>query len=159
MELKLLLLLLALLVSLSLSSSISNRVFKSQTLVSGRNLLQAKKKCEVHFEYMDYKVITKRCKGPAFPARECCAAFIEFACPYVNQINDLNSDCANTMFSYINIYGNYPLGLFANECKDTKYGLVCPSPPLGSPNLTADSTAPCLISLLVSTLLAFLVLA
>ncbi|VVB04263.1 unnamed protein product [Arabis nemorensis] len=108
---------------------------------------------------MDYKVLTRRCKGPAFPARECCAAFKEFACPYVNHINNLNNDCAKIMFSYMNIYGNYPLGLFANECKETKDGLVCPLPPLSSPNLTADSTSHCLISLLVSTVLVFLMLA
>jgi len=108
--------------------------------------------CEVNFEYMDYKVLTKRCKGPAFPAKECCSAFKEFACPYVSQINDMNSDCAQTMFSYMNIYGNYPTGLFANECRERKDGLVCPLPPLYSHNLnasTADST-PRFISLLIS---------
>ncbi|CAA0396575.1 unnamed protein product [Arabidopsis thaliana] len=101
---------------------------------------------------MDYKVLTKRCKGPAFPAKECCSAFKEFACPYVSQINDMNSDCAQTMFSYMNIYGNYPTGLFANECRERKDGLVCPLPPLYSHNLnasTADST-PRFISLLIS---------
>ncbi|CAA7025366.1 unnamed protein product [Microthlaspi erraticum] len=109
---------------------------------------------------MDYKVITSRCQGPAFPAEECCSAFKEFACPYVNQINDMNSDCAKTMFSYLNIYGNYPPGLFANECKETKVGLLCHSPPLSSPNASnADSTTPRLITLLISTVLAFLVLA
>lgn len=110
---------------------------------------------------MDYKVMTRRCKGPAFPAEECCSAFKEFACPYVNQINDMNSDCAKTMFSYLNIYGNYPPGLFANECKETKVGLICHSPPLNSPNASnaADSTTPRFITLLISTVLAFLVLA
>ncbi|KAG7617415.1 GPI-anchored protein LORELEI [Arabidopsis thaliana] len=144
--------LMELLVSLSSSSSISDGVFESQTSVSGRNLRHAKKKCEVNFEYMDYKVLTKRCKGPAFPAKECCSAFKEFACPYVSQINDMNSDCAQTMFSYMNIYGNYPTGLFANECRERKDGLVCPLPPLYSHNLnasTADST-PRFISLLIS---------
>ncbi|CAL9226924.1 unnamed protein product [Arabidopsis halleri] len=154
----------ALLVSFSSSSSISDSVFESQFSVSGRNLLHAKKKCEVNFEYMDYKSLTKRCKGPAFPAKECCSAFKEFACPYVSEINNMNSDCAQTMFSYMNIYGNYPPGLFANECRERKDGLVCPLPPLYSPNLnasTADSTPPRFISLLISaatTVLALLVL-
>ncbi|KAI8557381.1 hypothetical protein RHMOL_Rhmol04G0006600 [Rhododendron molle] len=29
------------------------------------------------------------------------------------------------MFSYINLYGKYPPGLFASECKDGKQGLAC----------------------------------
>ena len=29
------------------------------------------------------------------------------------------------MFSYINIYGKYPPGLFANQCKEGKEGLDC----------------------------------
>jgi hypothetical protein len=29
------------------------------------------------------------------------------------------------MFNYINLYGNYPAGLFANECKEGKEGLKC----------------------------------
>ncbi|XP_010448269.1 PREDICTED: GPI-anchored protein LORELEI-like [Camelina sativa] len=154
-----------LLISLSTSSSISDNVFECQTSVSGRNLLNAKKKCEVNFEYMDYKVLTRRCKGPAFPAKECCLAFKDFACRYAIEINDMNSDCAQTMFSYMNIYGNYPPGLFANECRERKDGLVCPIPPFYSPNLkassTADSNPPHLITLLISAataVLAFLVL-
>ncbi|XP_024013734.1 LOW QUALITY PROTEIN: GPI-anchored protein LORELEI [Eutrema salsugineum] len=167
MELKLLFLLMTSLVTLSSSSSISDSVLESQTSVTERSVLHTKKKCEVNFEYMNYTAMTKRCKGPAFPAKECCLAFKEFACPYANQINDMNSDCAKTMFSYMNIYGNYPTGLFANEakCKETKDGLVCPPPPLSSLSLnasTADSTAPRLITLLISattTVLAFLALA
>ncbi|CAN8326006.1 unnamed protein product [Cochlearia groenlandica] len=150
MELKLLLLVMALLITHSSSNTISDRVFESQTSVSGRNLLNAKKKCEVNFEYMNYTVMTKRCKGPAFPAKECCSAFKAFACPYATYINDMNTDCAKIMFSYMNIYGNYPTGLFANECKETKKGLICPSPPLSSPNLNAsnaDSNVSFLLSL------------
>lgn len=29
------------------------------------------------------------------------------------------------MFSYINLYGKYPPGLFANECKEGNLGLEC----------------------------------
>ncbi|CAH8336971.1 unnamed protein product [Eruca vesicaria subsp. sativa] len=157
MEVKLFLLLMALLVTLSSSSSISNSVFESETSVSGRNLLNAKKHCEVDFESKNYTDLTRHCRGPTYPAKECCQAFKEFACPYANQISDLNTDCAKIMFSYISAYGHYPLGLFANECKETKVGLVCPSPP----NLNA-STAPHRITPVVSAataILAFLVLA
>ncbi|KAF8082178.1 hypothetical protein N665_0845s0036 [Sinapis alba] len=153
MEIKLFLLLMALLVTFSSSSSISNSVFESQTSVSGSNLLNAKKQCEVDFESKNYTDLKRQCRGPTYPAKECCWAFKQFACPYVNQINDLNTDCAKIMFSYITVHGNYPLGLFANECQDTKEGLVCSSPPHAS-------NAPHHISLFISTataVLAFLV--
>ncbi|KAK5771978.1 hypothetical protein PVK06_048234 [Gossypium arboreum] len=42
------------------------------------------------------------------------------------QINDFRTDCASTMFSYINLYGKYPPGLFAAECREGKQGLKCP---------------------------------
>ncbi|ESQ45780.1 hypothetical protein EUTSA_v10011128mg, partial [Eutrema salsugineum] len=114
-------------------------VLESHTSFTGRCLLHAKKKCEVNFEYMNYTVMTKGWKGPAFSAKECCSAFKEFACPYTNQFNDMNSDCAKTMFSYTNIYGNYPTGFFANECEETKDELVCPPPPPSSPSLNAST--------------------
>lgn len=37
----------------------------------------------------------------------------------------MTTDCASVMFSYINIYGKYPPGLFANQCKEGKEGLDC----------------------------------
>ncbi|KAG1364275.1 putative GPI-anchored protein LLG1 [Cocos nucifera] len=36
------------------------------------------------------------------------------------------------MFSYINLYGRYPPGLFASECKEGKEGLICPAEPPNS---------------------------
>ncbi|CAH2077877.1 unnamed protein product [Thlaspi arvense] len=159
MELKFSFLLMALLVTLSSSTSISDSVFESQTSVSGRNLL-AMKKCEVNFESMNYTGMINQCRGPGFPAKECCSAFKEFACPFVNQINDRSSDCAKTMFSYLNVYGKYPPGLFANECKERKDGIVCPSSP-HSPTIIA-STAPRFLPLFtsaVTAVLIFLVLA
>ncbi|KAF8107529.1 hypothetical protein N665_0120s0049 [Sinapis alba] len=136
--------LLTILSSFSSSTCISDGVFEieSQNLVAGRNLLQARKKCSVNFEFMNYTVITSQCKGPKYPAKECCSSFKEFACPYAEQINDLASDCANTMFSYINIYGNYPPGIFSNECQEGKYGLECPAlPPSSAAHLNAAATA------------------
>ncbi|CAN6994301.1 unnamed protein product [Brassica oleracea var. botrytis] len=110
-------------------------VLESQDLVIGRNLLQAKKKCSLNLEFMNYTVITSQCKGPKFPVKECCSSFLEFACPYAEQLNDLSTDCASTMFSYINIYGKYPAGLFSSQCKGDKEGLECPDMP---PNSVAD---------------------
>lgn len=83
--------------------------------------------CPVNFELKNYTVITSQCKKPDFPAKECCDAFKEFACPYADNINDVTTDCASVMFNYINIYGKYPPGLFANECREGKEGLACPS--------------------------------
>ncbi|WZY75740.1 hypothetical protein YC2023_022124 [Brassica napus] len=110
-------------------------VLESQDLVIGRNLLQAKKKCSLNLEFMNYTIITSQCKGPKFPAKECCSSFLDFACPYADQLNDLSTDCASTMFSYINIYGKYPAGLFANQCHGNKIGLECPDMP---PSSAAD---------------------
>ncbi|KAL9379988.1 hypothetical protein Peur_028470 [Populus x canadensis] len=91
----------------------------------GRTLLQMKKACNISFENLDYSVLTDKCKGPQYPAKPCCDAFKEFACPFSDAINDLESDCASTMFSFINLYGKYPPGLFANECREDKNGLDC----------------------------------
>lgn len=82
--------------------------------------------CPVNFEFQNYTIITSQCKGPSYPAKQCCAALVEFACPFADEINDSSNDCASTMFSYINIYGKYPPGLFASECKGDKNGLPCP---------------------------------
>ncbi|GMY30734.1 GPI-anchored protein LLG1 isoform X1 [Fagus crenata] len=113
--------------SSSPSTFISDSMFESQSF-TGRSLLQAKKACPVNFEFLNYTIITSKCKGPKYPSDLCCGAFKEFACPYADVLNDLTNDCATTMFSYINVNGNYPPGLFANECKDGKLGLACPAP-------------------------------
>ncbi|BBH04464.1 LORELEI-LIKE-GPI-ANCHORED PROTEIN 1 [Prunus dulcis] len=75
-------------------------IFESQASI-GRNLLQAKKGCPVNFEFLNYTVITSRCKGPQYPAAQCCDAFKELACPYTDVLNDLTNECASIMFSYI----------------------------------------------------------
>ncbi|KAG5021172.1 hypothetical protein JHK87_017027 [Glycine soja] len=149
----LLLLLMALCVS-----SLSDTVFNSQAAHTARNLLQAKKSCSVNFEFLNYTVITSKCKGPHYPPKECCGAFKEFACPYVDVLNDLTNECASTMFSYINLYGKYPPGLFASECHEGKLGLACPALP---PSASADDTANQVVhspSLLLMLTACFLIL-
>ncbi|XP_028752805.1 GPI-anchored protein LLG1 [Neltuma alba] len=127
----------------------------------GRNLLQAKKGCPVNFEFLNYTIITSQCKGPHYPPKTCCAAFKEFACPYADVLNDLTNECATTMFSYINIYGKYPPGLFSSECREGKQGLACPALP---PSMSANDTAsqimhyPCLILMLSAGFLFLLFL-
>jgi hypothetical protein len=125
--------------SLSASSFISDGIFGSSVL-SERRLLQAKKPCPVDFEFQNYSIITSKCKGPAYPPKLCCSAFKEFACPYVEDLNDLTNECASTMFSYINLYGKYPPGLFSGECREGKQGLECPAPSPGSLQSEKSST-------------------
>ncbi|XP_073152944.1 GPI-anchored protein LLG1 [Henckelia pumila] len=117
---------LSLFTSLSASTFISDGIFGSQVL-SERRLLQAKKPCPENFEFQNYTIITSRCKGPQYPPNLCCSAFKDFACPFADDLNDLSNDCASTMFSYINLYGKYPPGLFAFECREGKLGLECPA--------------------------------
>lgn len=81
--------------------------------------------CGIDFENQNYTILTSQCKGPQYPPKVCCEAFKQFACPFSDQINDMTNDCASVMFSYINIYGKYPPGLFANQCKEGKEGLDC----------------------------------
>ncbi|KAJ1420524.1 GPI-anchored protein LORELEI [Sesbania bispinosa] len=154
----LLLLIMALSVSSFHPTFLSGAVFDIHTH-TGRNLLQAKKGCSVNFEFLNYTIITSRCKGPQYPPKECCGAFKDFACPYADVLNDLTNDCASTMFSYINLYGKYPPGLFASECREGKEGLACPALP---PSVSADDTAdqivhyPSLLLMLTAGFLIFL---
>ncbi|CAL5019292.1 unnamed protein product [Urochloa decumbens] len=104
-------------------------VFQVSAGSTGRSLLQAKKDCPVNFEFQNYTIITSKCKGPKFPASQCCAALKEFACPFYMYLNDESNSCASTMFSYINLFGKYPPGLFSSECKEGKLGLSCADVP------------------------------
>ncbi|KAL0650914.1 hypothetical protein Bca4012_093605 [Brassica carinata] len=88
---------------------------------TSRALLRAKK----HFASKDYTILTSRCKGPKYQAKACCSAFKDFACPYAEIISDETTLCAAEMFCYIQLYGRYPLGIFANMCKEGKEGLDC----------------------------------
>lgn len=114
--------------------------------------------CAVNFEFQNYTIITSQCKGPQYPPKLCCGAFKEFACPFAEDINDLTNDCATTMFSYINLYGKYPPGLFASECREDKQGLACPDSPLGSSSegsVSRPLSFPLVLILTVGVLLVF----
>ena len=100
--------------------------------------------CKEDFASKNYTIITNKCKGPNYPAKACCSAFKDFACPFAEALNDEKADCASTMFSYINIYGRYPPGIFANMCKEGKEGLDCS-------NVTATSSAHASLPLVSST--------
>ncbi|XP_020252622.1 GPI-anchored protein LLG1-like [Asparagus officinalis] len=131
-------LLIAFAVGLAASSAfVSDSVVETQRS-TGRNLLQTKKPCPVSFEFMNYTIFTSQCRAPQYPAKLCCGAFLEFACPYADELNDLTNDCASVMFSYIDRIGKYPPGLFATECKGDKQGLPCPA---GSPQPSQNADA------------------
>ncbi|CAI9295374.1 unnamed protein product [Lactuca saligna] len=165
MKISISLLLLLFCISTCFSSpvSVSDGVFSSDLASIGRNLLQAKKPCPVNFEFMNYTIITSRCKGPRYPADLCCQAFKDFACPYAADLNDLENECSSTMFSYINLYGGYPPGLFASLCRDDKVGLICPAlaPGTARNGVGADTNNSHIIrnpSLLLSLTATFLIL-
>ncbi|KAJ6753279.1 GPI-ANCHORED PROTEIN LLG1-RELATED-RELATED [Salix purpurea] len=140
------------------STFISDGVFESYASL-GRNLLQTKKACPVNFEFLNYTIITSQCKGPLYLPGRCCGAFKDFACPYADVLNDLTNDCASIMFSYINLYGKYPPGLFANECKEGKLGLACPALPpselANDQNGSPIMPAPLLLLMLFAAFLVF----
>ncbi|XP_073029903.1 GPI-anchored protein LLG1-like [Primulina eburnea] len=108
------------------SSYISNEVVEPHGSM-GRSLLQQKTTCSVDFEKMNYSVITSQCKGPNYTPERCCMPLKVLLCPVKDQVNDLKSNCADTFFSYVNLYGKYPPGLFASLCKEGEQGLDCQS--------------------------------
>ncbi|XP_054814137.1 GPI-anchored protein LLG1 [Prosopis cineraria] len=118
---------------------LSEDIFESGAY-TGRSLLQAKKACTVDFQNQNYTILTSQCKGPLYPPTVCCNAFKQFACPFADQISDMTTDCATVMFSYINIYGKYPPGLFANECKEGNEGLDCRSVDAASPTPSSNGS-------------------
>ncbi|KAG8364712.1 hypothetical protein BUALT_Bualt18G0027200 [Buddleja alternifolia] len=115
-----------LVVGFASSSYISNEVLETHGSV-GRTLLQQKTSCTLDFEHMNYTVITSKCKGPHFTSQRCCPPFKELLCPedVRDKFNDLNSNCAAEFYSYVNLYGKYPPGLFTSLCKETQEGLDC----------------------------------
>nr|AAD20925.1 hypothetical protein [Arabidopsis thaliana] len=113
--------------------------------------------CKEDFANKNYTIITSRCKGPNYPANVCCSAFKDFACPFAEVLNDEKNDCASTMFSYINLYGRYPPGIFANMCKEGKEGLDC-TDVTQSASATSDSIPRASTTASLAVLSTFLVL-
>ncbi|VFQ58711.1 unnamed protein product [Cuscuta campestris] len=132
-----------------------------------RRLLQAKKNCPVDMEIQNYTAITGQCKGPKYAVQQCCDAFLTVACPLSEYLNDLTTDCASNMFSYINLLGHYSPGLISSFCKGDKVGLPCPagnggSAPAPTPGPADDhggaATSPpalCLVPFLLFWMLFF----
>ncbi|XP_009794220.1 GPI-anchored protein LLG1-like [Nicotiana sylvestris] len=112
---------------------IKNDVLEAR-VQTGRALLQQQGNCPVDFEKENYTIVTSQCKGPHYNETLCCNAFKQLACNHMDEINDVQNGCATIMFNYINLYGKYPPGLFANMCKEDKKGLNCDNitPPEGN---------------------------
>ncbi|CAH2051128.1 unnamed protein product, partial [Thlaspi arvense] len=108
-------------------------------VATSRALLQARTTCKEDFANQNYTIITSRCKGPDYPAKVCCSAIKEFACPFAEAIDDEKNDCASTMFSYITRYGRYPPGIFANMCKEGLQGLACTNVTDSASSTSSDS--------------------
>jgi len=121
-------------IGLASSVDIADSVFEKNR-PKGRSMLQKDeevpeeelKACKVDFEFQDYHKLTSECKGPKYSADICCKAFKEFACPFAEVINDETTDCADAMFSFMSLYGEYPPGTFFNLCRKGTNGLACPS--------------------------------
>uniref|UniRef100_A0A7N0RE90 GPI-anchored protein LLG1-like domain-containing protein n=1 Tax=Kalanchoe fedtschenkoi TaxID=63787 RepID=A0A7N0RE90_KALFE len=102
--------------------------------------------CPVNLELLNYTILTEQCQAPKYPPNKCCTAFKKLACPVSEELNDLDTDCADALFNYIYLNGHYPPGLFANECHEGKEGLDCTSfitsPPAAAAAATPFSQLP-----------------
>ncbi|CAK9232261.1 unnamed protein product [Sphagnum troendelagicum] len=102
--------------------------------IGARKLLQAVQQCPENFEVQNYSSITSVCVGPNYDSTLCCPPFVAFVCKFLTYFDDQSTDCASTLFSYLNLAGHYPPGLFANECKGGPLGIACPIAPAPSPD-------------------------
>ncbi|KAK9676812.1 hypothetical protein RND81_11G102700 [Saponaria officinalis] len=132
-------------IGLASSSYISDTVFETRQSNS-RSLLQTKKNCQVDFENQNYTILTSQCKGPRYSADTCCKAFKQFACPFADEISDQSTNCADTVFSYVNLYGSYPPGTFSNLCKGDNVGLTCDDGSPSDSNSNSKKSSACSVN-------------
>ncbi|KAK8499910.1 hypothetical protein V6N12_042745 [Hibiscus sabdariffa] len=83
--------------------------------------------CKEDFRTKNYTIITSKCRGPEYPKKACCDAFLEFVCPMADLINDASHDCAIRMFCSIERSGHYPRLLFFNLSSNGTDALDCPT--------------------------------
>ncbi|CAK9199484.1 unnamed protein product [Sphagnum jensenii] len=127
-----------------------------------RKLLQAVHQCPENFGLQNYSSITSVCKAPDYDKTLCCSSFTMFTCRFLTYFNDPSTNCASTLFTYLNLAGNYPPGLFANLCtQGDQQGIPCPIAPAPSPNPSSALSLirPCQSSLASSVLISAFVLA
>ncbi|KAE9616870.1 hypothetical protein Lal_00034591 [Lupinus albus] len=108
------------------SASTSDNIF-NQAEISAVQPDENLKACSIDFKNQNYTALISQCKGPNYTPESCCKAFKQFACPFAKYINDFSTDCAYSLFYYINLYGHYPEGLFFNKCLDGPKGIDCSS--------------------------------
>ncbi|RAL37816.1 hypothetical protein DM860_000510 [Cuscuta australis] len=108
---------------------------------TGRSLLQIPKECPISFEFKNYTIITSQCRGPHYPPKQCCDAFVRFACPFAPYLNNF-TECSKSMFDYLNLRAQYPTGLFSSLCKGDREGLPCfaSAPPVSQPDADSHSS-------------------
>ncbi|KAG6387503.1 hypothetical protein SASPL_152695 [Salvia splendens] len=117
----------------------SSDLISDAVVGSGRSLLQTLKPCSVDIEHLNYTILTSKCKGPDYPADQCCSAYKELACPIADQLNDGSNDCSQKLFNYIPKVGQYPPSLFGSICRGGKDGLPCFLP---APSPTSNAATP-----------------
>lgn len=76
---------------------------------------------------LNLKPLLRLCKPPFYPARGCCRGFRVVACRYYRQLNNVESNCAASLFQHIAVKGSYPTGLFNVKCHrfGNTQGLSC----------------------------------
>ncbi|KAJ7558198.1 hypothetical protein O6H91_04G027900 [Diphasiastrum complanatum] len=105
-----------------------------ETVGSARHLLQAKIPCPIDMANLNYTPCISICKAPNFPKVPCCEGFKAVVCPIVLYFNNASTDCPDEFFSYLNLYGSFPGGLFNDYCVEGVQGLACPLVPAPSPS-------------------------
>lgn len=118
--------------------------------------------CPENFGLQNYSSITSVCKAPEYNKTLCCSSFTMFTCRFLTYFNDPSTNCASTLFTYLNLAGNYPPGLFANLCtQGDQQGIPCPITPAPTPNPSSALSLirPCQSSLASSVLFSAFVLA
>lgn len=143
---------------LSVVSAAGNGEIEDGAMGAGiptRHLLQTVQQCPVDFASQNYTIVTSVCNATDINKTACCEAFVIFACPFAQYINDQSNNCDTTMFSYLSAAGNYPTQLF-ETCQGDENGLPCPLVPEPSPNpssATMDSVPWRLVTSLVILLI------
>ncbi|KQJ83390.1 GPI-anchored protein LLG1 [Brachypodium distachyon] len=110
------------------SSFISMAALESADPASSRKLfgipMMDQGVCPVRFDQMQhFGRIEATCKGDQVPTSQCCDAF---ACPYRDELNDLENGCSTEMLIRINTICMLPTSFFV-ECGNSRQGIDCES--------------------------------
>ncbi|KAL0320338.1 UNVERIFIED_CONTAM: GPI-anchored protein LLG1 [Sesamum radiatum] len=101
--------------------------------------------CTVDFEHMNYTVITSQCKGPNYAVERCCPPLKQLLCPVHEQFNDARTNCPETFFSYVNLYGKYRRGS-SHLCAGKARKASTAAPSLLSPRSSKTGLVPLVLT-------------